>query len=83
MFAQTLTTRGRRVSLALAVVFCFALVPFWIGGSLEALRGDGRLVRHTLPHYVAFPPQGDLLQKCSNNTQDGLGDCVISYAFFL
>jgi len=33
-----------------------------IGGAFEALRGDDGLVRHTLPHNVAFPPQRDLLQ---------------------
>lgn len=53
------------MSWALAVVFIVALGLglLWIVGAFEALGGDGCLVRHTLPHYVTFPPQGDLLQQ--------------------
>lgn len=43
---------------------------FGLGRAFEALGGDGCLVRHTLPHYVAFPPQGDLLQR--DKTIDGV-----------
>lgn len=39
----------------------------WIGGTFKALRGNGGLMRHTLPHNVAFPPQCDLLEKNLNN----------------
>lgn len=31
------------------------------GRALEPLGGDGGLVRHALPHHVAFPPQCDFL----------------------
>lgn len=46
------------------IVLCvvLTLAPLWIVGAFEALGSDGCLVRHTLPHYVTFPPQGDLLQ---------------------
>lgn len=67
------------MSWALAVVFIVALglALLWIEGAFEALGGDGCLVRHALPHYVTFPPQGDLLQQYKTNViQDGLGDCA-------
>lgn len=59
MFAHALTTRALAVVLGVALGLRF----LWVRGAFEALRGDGRLVRHALPHDVAFPPQGDLLQE--------------------
>lgn len=70
MFAQTLTIRGWSACWALAVFFCIALRLrlVWIVGAFKALCGRDCLVRHTLPHYVTFPPQSDLLQQY--NTKD-------------
>lgn len=50
-------------ALAVVLVIALRLGLLWVGGAFEALGGDGCLVRHTLPHYVTFPPQGDLLQR--------------------
>lgn len=54
-------TEGR-LALAGVLLRVLAVGPLWIGGALEALGGNGSLVRHTLPHDVAFPPQSDLLK---------------------
>lgn len=65
--APTLDThwhRGRSGCCPLAVVLPAILGQrlLWMGGAFEALGGDGCLVRHTLPHNVAFSPESDLLQ---------------------
>lgn len=64
---QTLTSleRGDAGAAALtALLPCGLLQRALRGGrTLEPLRGDGGLMRHALPHHVAFPPQCDFLHR--------------------
>lgn len=60
-----LVTASAPVSLAVLLLLLGALGLELVcdAGALEALGGDGCLVGHALPHDVALPPQGDLLQE--------------------
>lgn len=60
--AHTRTHTHTHAALAVVLFVALGVVLLLIGGAFKALGGDDGLVRHTLPHDVAFPPQGDLLQ---------------------
>lgn len=43
---------------------------FRVGGALKALRCNGSLMRHALPHDVPFPPEDNLLQQGSTKKKE-------------